>query len=89
MKITKRSGQIVFYDDEKVIKSILKANEGTGEELTPKAAEYLTDVVLGRLIKTHSIVTTQMIRDGVYEALREKDLWLTAKEYMEFKKEEK
>ncbi len=87
MKITKRSGQIVFYDDEKVIKSIMKANEGTGEDLTPKAAEYLTDVVLGRLIKEHSIVTTQMIRDGIFEALKEKDLWLTAKQYIEYKKE--
>ena len=85
MNITKRSGRIVVYDDEKVVKSIMKANEGTGEELTVKTAEYLADVVLGRLIKEHSIVTTQMISDGVYEALKERDLWITAKQYIEYK----
>ncbi len=89
MKITKRNGNIVFYDDEKVVKSIMKANEGTGEHLTAKAAEYMTDAVLGRLVKNHSIVTTQMIRDGVYEALNERDLWLTAKRYMEYAKDAK
>ena len=89
MKIAKRNGNLVFYDDEKVVNSIMRANEGTGEEITPKQAEFLADAVLGRLIRNHSIVTTQMIRDGVYEALKEKDLWLTAKEYIDFKKEEK
>ena len=89
MKIAKRNGNLVFYDDEKVVGSIMRANKDTGEEITPKQAEFLADAVLGRLIKDHSIVTTQMIRDGIYEALKEKDLWLTAKEYKEFKKEEK
>ena len=88
MKITKRNGNIVFYDDEKVVNSIMRANKGTGEDLTAKQAEFLADDVLGRLIKNHSIVTTEMIREGVYEALKEKDLWFTAKEYMEFRKEE-
>ena len=89
MKIAKRNGNLVFYDDEKVVNSIMKANEGTGEALTVKQAEFLADAVLGRLIKDNPIVTTQMIRDGVYEALKEKDLWLTARAYIEFKKEEK
>ena len=89
MKITKRNGNIVVYDDEKIISSIMRANEGTGEALTPKQAEFLADAVLGRLIKNHSIITTEMISDGVYEALNEKDLWLTAKHYKEFKKEGK
>ncbi len=89
MKISKRSGSVVLYDDEKVVKSIMKANEETDEELTVKSAEFLADAVLGRLIKNNTFVTTQMIKDGVYEALRERGLWLTAKHYAEFKKEEK
>ncbi len=89
MKIAKRNGNIVLYDDEKVVKSIMNANEGTGEPLTVKQAEYLADAVMSKLIKEHSIVTTLMIRDGVYEALNEKDLWITAKRYIEYKKEEK
>lgn len=87
MKITKRNGNIVIYDDEKVVNSIMLANKGTGEALTTKQAEYMADAVLGRLIKKSPIVTTQMISDGVYEALQEKDLWLTAKNYREHKKE--
>ena len=34
MKIAKRSGNFVMYDDEKVVRSILRANEGTGEALS-------------------------------------------------------
>ncbi len=86
MKITKRNGNIVFYDDDKVVRSIMNANEGTGEALTEKQAEFLADAVLGRLIKDHPFVTTEMIRNGVYEALNEKDLWITAKHYIEYKK---
>ena len=89
MKITKRSGNIVFYDDEKVVRSIMRANEGTGEPLTARAAESLADAVMSSLIQKYSIITTQMIRDGVYAALRDRDLFLTAREYMEFKKDEK
>ena len=88
MKITKRNGNIVFYDDEKIVGSIMRANEGTGEALTAKQAEFLADAVLGRLIKNNSIVTTQMIGDGVYEALNERDFWLTARRYREYKKKE-
>lgn len=88
MKITKRSGNTVMYDDEKVVKSIMKANEGTGEALSTKSAEYIADVVLGRLVKKHSIVTTRMIREGVYEELIERDLRITAKQYIEYSKSE-
>ena len=66
MKISKRSGSVVLYDDEKVVKSIMKANEETDEELTVKSAEFLADAVLGRLIKNHTFVPPQMIKDGVY-----------------------
>ena len=86
MKISKRSGSMVMYDDEKVVRSIMKANEETEEPLTQKAAEFLADAVLGRLIKNNSFVTTEMIREGIYEALKERGLWLTAKQYKEYKK---
>ena len=89
MKIAKRSGNFVMYDDEKVVKSILRANEGTGEALSARAAEYMADAVLGRLVRSNAIVTTQMISDGIYDALVQRDLWLTARQYKEFKKEEK
>ena len=37
MKVTKRNGNVVLFDDEKIIRSILKANsEVPEEELMPK-----------------------------------------------------
>ena len=88
MKITKRRGSIVLYDDEKLINSMLKANAGTAEELTPRAAAYLSDVVIGRLAKAHDIITTEQIREGVYEALRENGLVMTAERYKKYIKEQ-
>lgn len=88
MKVTKRGGRIVFYDDEKLVRSILLANDGTGEALTEKAAQYMADVVLGRLVKEHDIVTTQLIREGVIELLRERGFLLTAARYKDYCKAE-
>ena len=86
MKITKRSGNLVVYDDDKLVSSILKANSETDEELSPSAAAYLSDVVIGRLAKEHGIITTALIRDD--RALLERDLPMTAQKYRDFSKTE-
>ena len=88
MKITKRNGNLVIYDDEKLVRSILKANSETDEELSRNAAVYLSDVVIGRLAKEHDIITTALIRDGVYHALIEKGLPMTAQHYRDYSKTE-
>ena len=89
MKVTKRNGTLVFYDDEKIVRSILRANEGTPEKLTNSGASYLAGVVFGRLAGNNEIITTQDIREGVYEALREKGLYMTAQKYIEYEKQAK
>lgn len=86
MKITKRNGNLVIYDDEKLVGSILRANGETTEDISPRAAANLSDVVIGRLAKEHDIITTEMIRRGVYDALCERGLWMTAKRYREYSK---
>ena len=86
MKVTKRNGKIMVYDDEKLVGSILRANAGTGEELSPKAAAYLSDVVIGRLAKEHDIITTALIREETVRVLRENGLTLTAMRYKEYSK---
>lgn len=88
MKITKRNGNLVIYDDEKLVTSILKANSETDEELTTGAAAYLSDVVIGRLAKEHDIITTALIRDGVCRALIERGLPMTAQRYRDYIKTE-
>lgn len=88
MKITKRSGSLVVYDDEKLVSSLLKANAGTEEELSPRTAAYLSDVVIGRLSKEHDFISTALIRESVYAALMERGLVMTAQRYRDFNKSE-
>ena len=87
MKVTKRNGRLVFYDDEKIVRSILRANAETDEQLTNSGASYLAGVVFGRLADEHEIITTQEIRDGVVRALKEKGLYLTAERYLHYEKQ--
>ena len=50
MKITKKNGNETIYDDEKVINSILKANEETYEKSLSRAvAADIAAVVFSRL----------------------------------------
>lgn len=87
MKITKRNGNLVLFDDEKVAGSILKANAGiTLEELSEKAAAAMAGEVFARLSEGESIISTQDIRACVQELLIEKGYPLTAQAYMEYKK---
>ncbi len=88
MKITKRNGNLVIYDDDKLVSSILKANSETDEELSESSAAYLSDVVIGRLAKEYDIITTALIRDGVYRALVERGLPMTAQKYRDYSKTE-
>ena len=66
MKITKKNGSVVLYDDEKVIRSILKANaEAPGEEITRKKAAVFADEVFNRITREHDVIRTQDVRDCV------------------------
>lgn len=87
MKITKRNGNIVMYDDQKNIKSILKANAGVPTEtISEKEAEAIVGQIFARLSESSGIITTQEIRSCTEEILTEKGYPLTAKSYMEYKK---
>ena len=49
MKVTKKNGNIVLFDDDKVIRSMLRANADTEEEtLSLEAGEYVYGVNLRR-----------------------------------------
>jgi len=86
MKITKKNGNVVLYDDEKVIKSILRANaEAPGEEISRKKAAVFADEVFSRITRGHDVIRTQDVRDCVAALLREKGLTRTAERYLDFK----
>ena len=87
MKITKRNGMIHVYDDSKVARSILHANENVSTEtIEPAVADALSNEVFSRVTKKSDIVSTSDVRDCVYELLMEKGYVDTAKCYIEYKK---
>ena len=87
MKITKKNGMICLFDNEKVVKSILKASADTEDErISPKMADALTDEVFDRLTAQHEIITTAEVRDCVYALLKERGFPKTAESYESFKK---
>ncbi len=87
MKVTKRNGNVVLFDDDKIVSSILKANaEVPTEDLSKQAAAFLAGEAIGRLAEREDIITTQDLRLGVEKRLYEKGYPLTAKRYMEYVK---
>ena len=87
MYITKKNGKVVLYDTEKIITSILKANGDTDEEEISRAtASYIANETFDRLTNEKDIITTQDIRECVYDILCAKDLPKTAQLYMDFQK---
>ena len=87
MKVTKKNGMVVLFDDEKVVKSILKACKDTEEEtISQKMAEALADEAFDRLTAEQEIVSTADVRTCVYALLKERGFPKTAKSYQNFKK---
>lgn len=88
MQIIKRNGNTTIYDDQKIIKSILKANEAskTDEKLTEKEAASIAFDAVEKLTAESEIISTRDIRDSVYKILCERNLNMTAKTYLEYKK---
>ena len=87
MYITKKNGKVVLYDTEKLISSILKANSDTDEEeLSRATASYIANETFDRLTNEKDIITTQDIRECVYDILCDNNLPKTAQLYMDFHK---
>ena len=87
MKVTKRNGNVVIYDDEKIIRSILRANaDAPGEELSERAAAYIAGAVFARLSGEEDLFSTGDVRKCVYEMLRQKGYVQTAEQYMQYRK---
>ena len=87
MKVTKRNGNVVLYDDEKVIQSILRANADTaGEALSEKTAAYIAGAVFARLSAMQEIFSTEDVRRCVCGMLKEKGYPQTAEKYLAYRK---
>ena len=87
MKITKKNGNLSVYDDEKVTRSILRANSEVPEEtITEAEAAAIADEVFARLTDESEIIATADVRACVETVLRERGLAETARHYMEYRK---
>lgn len=87
MKITKRNGNTTLYDETKVARSILRANqEVSGEEMTEVGAARIADEVFSRLTEHSEIITTREIRDCLFTVLCERGYVQTAEHYRDFRK---
>ena len=87
MKITKKNGIVVLFDNEKVSTSILKANAGiSGEDISKGTAEVLAEEVFARVTDENEIITTHDVRKCVVKLLRERGYAQTAESYIKFEK---
>ena len=84
MFVTKRNGRVVVYDTKKIIDSMLKANAETLEDLSEASASNIANTVFTRLTGEKDVITTEDIRQCVFEVLNENGLRQTAKHYMEY-----
>ena len=87
MYITKKNGKVQVYDDEKVVRSILKANvDAMTEELSRQKAQVIADEVFQRLTEQKDIITTDDVRAFTAAVLRAKGYPKTAQCYEEYKR---
>ena len=86
MHITKKNGVIQVYDDEKVVRSILKANvDAMTEEMSRKKAHVIADEVFAKLTAEKDIISTDDVRTCTAALLREKGYPRTADCYLAYK----
>lgn len=84
MKVTKRNGNVVLYDDDKVATSIVWANGRTPDEtITIKMAKRMADEVFRRLTAEKDVISTAEIRDCVIAILKERGYPKTAESYQD------
>ena len=85
MYITKKNGKVQVYDDEKVVRSILKANvDSMTEEMSRKKAQVIAGEVFERLTASKDIISTEDVRTCTAAILREKGYPKTADCYVAY-----
>ena len=85
MYITKKNGKVQVYDEEKVVRSILKANvDAMTEEMGRKKAQVIANEVFSKLTAEKDIISTEDVRTCTAALLREKGYPKTADCYLAY-----
>ena len=87
MHITKKNGMVQVYDDEKVVRSILKANvDAMTEDMTRRKAQVIADEVFAKLTAEKDIIRTEDVRACTAALLRKKGYPKTAECYEKYRR---
>lgn len=87
MHITKKNGRVQVYDDDKVVRSILKANvDAMTEDMNRRKAQVIADEVFAKLTAEKDIISTEDVRTCTAALLRKKGYPKTAECYEKYKR---
>ncbi len=86
MHITKKNGRVQVYDDDKVVRSILKANvDAMTEDMNRRKAQVIADEVFAKLTAEKDIISTEDVRTCTAALLRKKGYPKTAECYEKYR----
>ena len=89
-QITKRDGEIVNYNVDKIILAISKANAEIEDETIPKKLlETIINLVENKVLEYEEVVSVEDIQDSVEESLLEVGLVKTARAYIQYREQQK
>ena len=85
MYITKKNGRVQVYDDDKVVRSILKANvDAMTEDMNRRKAQVIANEVFEKLTAEKDIISTEDVRLCTAALLRKKGYPKTADCYVAY-----
>lgn len=89
-QITKRDGEIVNYNVDKIILAISKANAEIEDETIPKKLlETIINLVENKVLEYEEVVSVEDVQDSVEESLLEVGLVKTARAYIQYREQQK
>lgn len=88
-QISKRDGEIVNYNKNKIISAFLKASEESEETIGFSEAQDIVYDVEGELLTEDSVVSVECIQDKVEEALIRHGFITTARAYIQYRERQR
>ena len=88
-QISKRDGEIVNYDPNKIINAIVKASEEVDEDISDSDLSSILNTVEDELLACDDVITVEFIQDRVEEALLEHNKFKVARAYITYREQRK
>lgn len=88
-QISKRDGEIVNYDPNKIINAIVKASEEVDEDISDSDLSSILSTVEDELLACDDVITVEFIQDKVEEALLEHNKFKVARAYITYREQRK